>query len=130
MDGGWGALRYSGEPLNDRPFRLVVPPERCGCARSRVLFETQNINVRDALGAPPPKPCQRFANGICLLNKKGKKCSSLHNLPATWEYNPDGKCVCTVECNLKPHATMKGLCINGKGGASDGPLLYSRSVAP
>eukprot|EP00962_Isochrysis_galbana_P039643 scaffold14246_cov105-Isochrysis_galbana.AAC.16 len=32
--------------------------------------------IRDALGAPPPKPCQRFANGICLLNKKGKKCSS------------------------------------------------------
>jgi len=68
------------------------------------------------VGAPPPKPSQRFANanGICLLNKKGKKCSSPHNLPGTWEYNPDGKSVCTVECNLKPHATMKGVCINGK----------------
>eukprot|EP00962_Isochrysis_galbana_P015375 scaffold4408_cov143-Isochrysis_galbana.AAC.1 len=27
--------------------------------------ETKNLNVRDALRAPPPKPCQRFANGIC-----------------------------------------------------------------
>jgi len=32
----------------------------------------------------------------------------------TCEYNSDGKCVCTVECNLKPHAAIKGLCINGK----------------
>eukprot|EP00962_Isochrysis_galbana_P052849 scaffold24311_cov114-Isochrysis_galbana.AAC.3 len=66
----------------------------CSCAFEKEQYndrkvrrtETQNLNVRDALGAPappyppsapPPKPCQRFANGICLLNKKGKKCSSL-----------------------------------------------------
>jgi len=61
----------------------------CSCAFDKEQYnnrkvrrtETQNLNIRDALGAPPPKPCQRFANGICLLNKKGKKCSSLHNLP-------------------------------------------------
>jgi hypothetical protein len=25
---------------------------------------------------PPPKDCTRFLKGVCLLNKKGKKCSS------------------------------------------------------
>eukprot|EP00962_Isochrysis_galbana_P051214 scaffold22593_cov117-Isochrysis_galbana.AAC.1 len=76
--------------------------------------ETQNLNVRDALRAPPPKPCQRFANGICLLNKKGKKCSSNHDLPDAWVTTPDGITLCAIECNLKAHPTHKDLCTNGK----------------
>eukprot|EP00962_Isochrysis_galbana_P026688 scaffold8292_cov120-Isochrysis_galbana.AAC.12 len=93
------SCEFEKKQFNDRKARRV---------------EVQNLNVRDALRAPPPKPCQRFLNGICLLNKKGKKCSSLHNLPGAWEVLPDGKTLCTIECNLKPHATIKQACINGK----------------
>eukprot|EP00962_Isochrysis_galbana_P049107 scaffold20711_cov124-Isochrysis_galbana.AAC.3 len=65
----------------------------CSCAFDKQEYdrrkirrtETQNINIRAALGAPPPKPCQRFVDGICLLNKKGKKCSSSHDLPDMWD---------------------------------------------
>eukprot|EP00962_Isochrysis_galbana_P014609 scaffold4187_cov118-Isochrysis_galbana.AAC.2 len=118
-----------GTKLMSKGYNIRI----CSCAFEKKQFndrkvrriETQNVNVRDALGAPPPKPCQRFANGICicLLNKKGKKCSSLHNLPGTWEYTPDGKSVCTVECNLKPHATMKGVCAStAKSASTSTPL--------
>jgi hypothetical protein len=76
----------------------------------------QDVSVRSLLGAPPAKQCQRFIKGICILNKKGKKCSSSHDIPDPdlREISPNGKPVCKVKCELKPHATIKGACINGK----------------
>jgi hypothetical protein len=84
----------------------------------------KTIDTRAALGAAPAAPCQRFIQGICLLNKKGKKCSSNHNIEGLWDVDANNKPVCVVECALKPHSTIKGLCINSKD------CLYKHSKPP
>jgi hypothetical protein len=87
--------------------------EKAG-ARKQRRIDQKDLNIRALLGAEPAKQCQRFIKGICLLNKKGKKCSSSHDIQGLWDLSLNGKLVCVVKCELKPHVTIKGACINGK----------------
>jgi exonuclease III len=108
-----------GESLISKGFSIRL----CKCEAKKAEFnqrkmrriETQEMDMRAVLGlTSPPKDCTRFLNGICLLNKKGKKCSSNHNIPGTWGTTAEGAQVCLLECQLNPHPTFKGLCNNGK----------------
>jgi hypothetical protein len=119
--GPWGCKGYKqaaaaflkDKHINVRTCSCEVDKEQAGVRKQR-RTDLQDVNVRTRLGAPPAKQCQRFIKGICLLNKKGKKCSSSHDILDLWEISPNGKPVCKVKCELKPHATIKGACINGK----------------
>jgi hypothetical protein len=95
--------------LLDKKFKIHI----CACeenkeqanSRKARRIELKDVDVWVALKAPPSKDCSRFLNGICLLNKKGKKCSSNHNIKDAWVTSPEGNICCTIECALKPHSS-------------------------
>jgi hypothetical protein len=107
-----------GKTLLDKKLKIRI----CACeenkeqanSRKARRIELKDVDVRVALKAPPSKDCSRFLNGICLLNKKGKKCSSNHNIKDAWVTSPEGKICCTIECALKPHSMLQGCCMLGK----------------
>jgi hypothetical protein len=71
-----GYIPEIGSNLMGRGYKIRI----CSCAfekeqyndRKARRIESNQVNVREALGAPPSKPCQRFLQGICLLNKKAR----------------------------------------------------------
>jgi hypothetical protein len=113
---GYNAVE--GKTLLEKKFKIRL----CECdqnkeqayARKARRVEHKAIDFRAALQAPSPKDCSRFLNGICLLNKKGKKCSSNHNIKDAWDTSPEGEICCTIECGLKPHSMLQGYCLLGK----------------
>jgi hypothetical protein len=110
------------EAIGKRLLEEGFPIRICQCelekseagARKERRLNDQHNDIRKALGAPPARQCQRFINGICLLNKKGKSCSSSRDIQGLWDMSPYSQKICVVQCALKPHPTMKGFCINGK----------------
>jgi hypothetical protein len=96
--GPWGCKGYKqavaaflkDKNINVRTCSCEADKEQAGVRKQRRI-DLQDVNVRSLLGAPPAKQCQRFIKGICILNKKGKKCSSSHDIPDLWEISPNGK---------------------------------------
>jgi hypothetical protein len=103
----------SRQEIQDPHLRVRENKELANSRKARRI-EHKDIDIRAALKAPPPKGCSRFLNGICLLNKKGKKFSSNHNIKDAWVTSPEGKLCCTIECALQPHSMLQGYCLLGK----------------